>query len=103
MCVEEKTDVAFYDRNRRTLYDGLKELGFSPFLPEGAFYLWLKSPLENEKEFVETAKKHRLLLVPGSTFGCGGYVRIAYCVSHDMILRSMESFRKLAEEVGLHG
>ena len=103
LCVEEKTDVAFYDRNRRTLYDGLKELGFSPFLPEGAFYLWLKSPLENEKEFVETAKKHRLLLVPGSTFGCGGYVRIAYCVSHDMILRSMESFRKLAEEVGLHG
>jgi aspartate aminotransferase len=100
--VQEKTDVSFYDRNRKTLYEGLAELGFSAILPEGAFYLWMKSPYPDEKKFVEMAKKHRLLLVPGSTFGCSGYVRIAYCVSHDMILRSMDSFRELAKEVGCY-
>ncbi len=101
-CVQEKTDVSFYDRNRKILYEGLTKLGFSAILPEGAFYLWMKSPYPDEKKFVEMAKKHRLLLVPGSTFGCGGYVRIAYCVSHDMILRSMDSFRELAKEVGCY-
>ena len=102
-CLKEQTDVSFYDRNRKTLYEGLKKLGFEVFLPEGAFYLWMKSPEPDEKAFAEKAKVHHLLLVPGSTFACGGYVRLAYCVSHEMIERSLPAFALLAKEYGLHG
>ncbi len=100
-CVDEQTDVAAYDRNRETLYRGLKELGFQCIKPEGAFYLFVKSPVPDEKEFVAKAKEYRLLLVPGSSFAGPGYVRIAYCVSHDTIVNSMPSFRQLAQDYGL--
>lgn len=99
-CVDEQTDLAAYARNRALLYDGLTALGFSCVYPAGAFYLFMKTP-EDESAFVARAKKHRLLLVPGSSFACPGYVRIAYCVSPDTIRRSMAAFRALAEEVGL--
>ena len=69
--------------------------------PEGAFYLWLKSPEEDERQFVEKAKKYNILMVPGTAFACPGYVRLAYCVSHESIVNSMPGFRKLAEEYGL--
>jgi aspartate aminotransferase len=100
-CVDEKTDVAAYDRNREALYNGLKDLGFTCIKPEGAFYLFVKSPVADEKEFVNKAKEYRLLLVPGSSFAGPGYVRIAYCVSYDTIVNSMPSFRQLAESYGL--
>jgi aspartate aminotransferase len=100
-CVDEKTDVAAYDRNREALYNGLKDLGFTCIKPEGAFYLFVKSPVADEKEFVNKAKEYRLLLVPGSSFAGPGYVRIAYCVSYDTIVNSMPSFRQLAEFYGL--
>jgi aspartate aminotransferase len=100
-CVDEKTDVAAYDRNREALYSGLKDLGFTCIKPEGAFYLFVKSPVADEKEFVNKAKEYRLLLVPGSSFAGPGYVRIAYCVSYDTIVNSMPSFRQLAEFYGL--
>ncbi|MDD3221960.1 MAG: pyridoxal phosphate-dependent aminotransferase [Clostridia bacterium] len=96
-CLEEQTDVGAYDKNRKFLYTSLKDMGFECVKPEGAFYLFVKSPVEDEKIFVAEAKKHHLLLVPASSFGCPGYVRIAYCVSYDMIERSMPAFKALAE------
>lgn len=95
-CISEKTDVAFYDRNRKLLMDILSEMGFTFTQPKGAFYLWLKTPID-ENEFVEKAKEQHILLVNGSAFGCPGYVRIAYCVSPEMIERSLPAFRRLAE------
>ncbi len=97
-CLNEKTDVAAYDKNRKFLYKSLKDMGFECVKPEGAFYLFVKSPVEDEKAFVEEAKKQHLLLVPASSFGCPGYVRIAYCVAYDMIERSMPAFKALAEK-----
>lgn len=100
-CINEKTDISYYDRNRETLYNGLKECGFECIKPQGAFYLFVKSPVPDEKEFCETAKKHHVLMVPGSSFACPGYVRIAYCVSHEQIERSLPAFREIAREYGL--
>lgn len=97
-CLDAKTDVSYYDRNRETLYEGLKECGFSCIKPEGAFYLFVKSPVENEKEFCAEAKKYNLLLVPGSSFACPGYVRLAYCVSYETIVNSLTKFKELAKE-----
>ncbi len=102
-CVNEKTNLEFYDQNRKDLYEGLTKLGFTCIKPQGAFYLWVKSPVENEKEFVAAAKKYNLILVAGSAFGCGGYVRLAYCISNEKINRSLEAFAKLAEEYHLEG
>lgn len=97
-CLNEKTDISFYDRNRETLYNGLKELGFDCIKPEGAFYLFVKSPVEDEKEFCAAAKKYNILIVPGSSFGCPGYVRIAYCVSYETIVNSLPKFKELVQE-----
>jgi len=99
-CLEEKTDIGGYDDNRRILYDGLKACGFDPVFPQGAFYMWVKSP-GDDKEFSAAAKKYNLLLVPGAAFACPGYVRIAYCVARKTIENSMPSFKKLAEEYNL--
>ena len=100
-CIDAATDISYYDRNRNTLYDGLTKLGFKCQKPEGAFYLFMKSPIEDEKEFVNIAKKYNLLLVPGSTFACPGFVRIAYCVSYETVVNSLPKFAELARELGL--
>ena len=102
-CLEEQTDIEAYNRNREALYQGLKECGFTCIKPQGAFYLFVKTPTEDEKEFVERAKKYHILVVPGASFACPGYVRIAYCVSYETIRNSLPGFRKLAEEYGLTG
>ena len=81
-----------------TLYEGLIKLGFSCIKPDGAFYLFMKSPMEDEKAFCEIAKKYHILIVPGSGFGCPGYVRIAYCVAYETIVNALPAFAKLAEE-----
>lgn len=96
-CLDEKTDVAFYDENRVMLYEGLIRLGFTCIKPEGAFYLWVKSPVENEQDFVNEGKKYNILMVTGAAFGCPGYVRLAYCVSHETVQNSLSAFAKLAE------
>lgn len=96
-CLDEKTDISFYDENRIMLYEGLTKLGFTCIKPEGAFYLWVKSPVEDEEAFVEEGKKHHIIMVKGSAFGCPGYVRLAYCVSHETIKNSLAAFAKLAE------
>ena len=100
-CVDAEVDVAAYDRNRNLLYNSLKDYGFDCIKPEGAFYLFVKSPVENEKEFCETAKQYNVLVVPGSSFACPGYERIAYCVSYDKIERSLPAFKKIAEHYHL--
>lgn len=97
-CLNAKTDVSYYDRNRETLYEGLKACGFSCIKPEGAFYLFVKSPVADEKEFCQAAKKYNILLVPGSSFACPGYVRLAYCVSYETIVNSLPKFKELAKE-----
>ncbi|MGX8698382.1 MAG: aminotransferase class I/II-fold pyridoxal phosphate-dependent enzyme, partial [bacterium] len=97
-CLEEQADVAAYDRNRKALYEGLTKLGFTCVYPSGAFYLWVRSPEPDDKAFVARAKKYNILFVPGASFACPGWVRIAYCVSHEMILRSLPAFEKLANE-----
>lgn len=97
-CVDAQCDVSYYEKNANLLYDGLTKLGFECVKPEGAFYLWMKSPVENEKEFVAAAKKHNLLLVPGSSFAGPGYVRMAYCVSEEKIVNSLPRFAELAKE-----
>ena len=98
-CINEQTDVAAYDKNRKALYEGLISLGFTCIKPQGAFYLFLKSPVPDEKEFVAAAKKYNILMVPGSSFACPGYVRLAYCVSYETIINSLPQFKKLAEEL----
>ena len=100
-CVDAKTDLAAYDKNRQALYNGLKECGFECIKPQGAFYLFVKSPVEDEKAFCEAGKKYNILMVPGSSFACPGYVRLAYCVSYDTIVNSLPEFKKLAAEYGL--
>lgn len=96
-CLEETTDLSVYDRNRKTLYHALTEYGFECVKPEGAFYLWVKSPEPDDGAFVAKAKEYNLLLVPGYSYQCPGYVRMAYCVEPEMIDRSLSAFQKLAE------
>lgn len=100
-CLEEQVDLEYYDRNRKALCDGLEKCGFSFIRPEGAFYLFMKSPEEDEASFCQRAKKYHILMVPGSSFACPGYVRIAYCVAYETIQRAMPGFEKLAAEYGL--
>ena len=94
-CLDTKVDIKYYDRNRLTLFEGLKKAGLTCQKPEGAFYLFVKSPVADEKEFCEEAKKHNLLLVPGSSFACPGYVRLAYCVAYETIVNALPHFEEL--------
>ena len=96
-CVDEKTDLEIYDTNRKLLYNALTSYGFECVKPAGAFYIFLKTPILDDKEFCDQAKKFNLLFIPGSSFACPGYVRIAYCVSEAMLKKSLEAFKKLAE------
>ena len=97
-CIEKGAAVNLkaYDRNRNLLYDSLREYGFECIRPEGAFYLFMKTPIADDKAFCAQAQKYNLLFVPGSSFACPGYVRIAYCVSYEQIERSLPAFRALA-------
>jgi len=97
-CLNEQTDISYYDRNREILYNGLAECGFECIKPEGAFYLFVKSPTADEKAFCEAAKKYNILVVPGSSFGCPGFVRLAYCVAYETIINALPKFRELAKE-----
>ena len=100
-CQDVGVDLEFYDRNRRLLYEKLTELGFEVVKPEGAFYLLIKSPFEDENKFVDLGKKQHIIMVSTTTFGCPGYVRIAYCVDYEMIKRSIAAFERLAEECNI--
>jgi len=97
-CDGDTADLDVYRTNRDLLYNGLIEAGFSCLKPGGAFYLFPRSLEPDDLAFCERAKKYDLLVVPGSGFGCPGFVRLAYCVSTDMIRRSLPALRKLASE-----
>ncbi len=96
-CLGAKTDVDAYKYNRDLLCSILDETGYSYVKPDGAFYLFIKTPEEDAFSFSERAKEFGLLLVPSDSFGVGGYVRASYCVSTDMIERSADAFRLLID------
>ena len=101
--LHEKTDINFYRSNRDLLLSSLRSFGFTCVTPEGAFYLFMKSPDPDAGAFCLKAREYELLLVPADSFGCPGYVRIAYCVKHEMIQASLPAFRALAKSYGLIG
>ena len=97
-CTHLRPDLESYDRNRKALYDSLTAYGYEMAKPDGAFYLFIKAPGGDAVAFSEKAKKYDLLVVPGDGFGCPGYFRICYCVSYDLIQRSLPAFKALIEE-----
>lgn len=96
-CAHLRPDLESYDRNRRALYEGLTKMGYEMAKPDGAFYLFIKAPGGDANAFSEKAKQKDLLLVPGDGFGCPGYFRICYCVSYEMIQKSLPVFEELIQ------
>lgn len=94
-------DLAPYRENRDILYEHLTKIGFSCVKPSGAFYLFPKCPIEDDKEFIASAQVLNLLMVPGSGFGSPGYFRICYCFETEMIRRSLPIFTELAKQYGM--
>lgn len=101
MCADVPSDIEAYARNKDLLYNGLTELGYECVRPQGAFYLFVKSPEKSGDagEFSERAKKHDVLVVPSDSFGCPGYVRISYCVAEKTIVDSLPVFKEIMEEL----
>jgi len=100
-CVGCEPDLVAYDENRNDLYNGLTEMGYECAKPDGAFYLFMKAPNGDDFAFSEAAKlEENILIVPGTGFGCPGYLRLAYCVSNETIRNSMPGFRRLIEKYG---
>lgn len=97
-CIDEPSDVAAYAANRTLLTDGLSALGYEFVEPQGAFYLWVRALEADAQAFSDRAKRHELLLVPSDSFGVSGWVRVSYCVSHQVIERSMPAFKALKED-----
>lgn len=95
------SDTSVYAQNRKLLLEALTSYGFEAVNPDGAFYLFLKSPSGDANEFSQKAKKQELLIVPSDSFGMAGYVRISYCVSREQIEASLTAFEALAKEYGL--
>lgn len=97
-CVGEMPDLAAYEENRNLLYNSLTEYGYECAKPDGAFYLFVKAPNGDAVAYSEKAKlDHNLLVVPGDGFACPGYFRLSYCVSNDMIKRSLPAFKAMIE------
>ena len=100
-CLGKTADIAAYAENRELIYGALTAMGYRCARPDGAFYLFLKSPEPDSRAFCRRAMDYDILLVPGDDFGCPGYARLAYCVARSQIERSLPAFRKLAESYGL--
>lgn len=97
-CTDVLPDVSAYKKNRDLLFGALTDYGYEAVPPDGAFYLFVKSPEPDANAFCERAKKYELLLVPSDDFGCKGYVRISYCVTAEQIEKSLPAFKALIEE-----
>ena len=97
-CLDVKVDINVYDKNRKTLYEGLSKIGYECVKPQGAFYMFVKSPVD-ENEFVEKCKEKNIMLVPGSAFACPGYVRISYCTAYETIKNSIPVFEEVYKEL----
>jgi aspartate aminotransferase len=100
-CIDAKVNIDAYKKNRDLLYNSLSSFGYNCVKPDGAFYLFVKSPDGDAFSFYEKAKKHEILVVPCDDFGVKGYVRIAYCVDYKRIENSLEGFKALAKEFNL--
>ena len=97
-CTDALPDISTYKKNRDLLFGALNDYGYKAVAPDGAFYLFVKSPEPDANAFCERAKKYELLLVPSDDFGCPGYVRISYCVTAEQIEKSLPAFKALIEE-----
>ncbi len=98
---DASVDIAEYARKRDLLYNGLVEMGYSVVKPQGAFYIFPKSPIEDDTEFVRKLQEHRVLVVPGKGFGAPGYFRVCYCLEDWVLEGSLPGFRAIAKEYGL--
>lgn len=96
-CADVTSDISVYETNRNILVKGLREIGFSVVEPQGTFYMFPRTLIEDDVAFCEKAKDFNLLIVPGTGFGCPGHTRISYCVPTQRAERSLEAFKKLAE------
>ena len=94
-CLRATPDIAEYKKNRDIIYNSLTEMGYTCIRPDGAFYLFVKALEEDANAFCDRAKELGLLIVPGDSFGAPGFCRISYCVSYDMIVRSLPAFKEL--------
>ena len=97
LCLDEKTNVDFYAKNRHDIYTALTKMGYQCAKPQGAFYIWCKALEDDDKAFCERAKQFNILVVPGTSFGCKGWFRLAYCVSNQTIQNSLPAFQKLID------
>lgn len=100
-CIGEVADLSVYDDNRTLIYDSLTAMGYTCVKPDGAFYLFLKTPGESSEAFCKRALEKDIVLVPGDAFQCSGYARLSYCVPNERIRRSLPAFAELAAEYGL--
>ena len=100
-CCDIMPDLEAYDVNRNLLYNGLTEIGYKCAKPQGAFYLFVKAPGGDAMAFAEIAKKKNLLIVPSDSFGVPGYFRLSYCVSKEMIERSLPAFKEVFLEADM--
>ncbi|MGI1659500.1 MAG: pyridoxal phosphate-dependent aminotransferase [Desulfitobacterium sp.] len=98
-CLNAQVNIESYNQNRELLYNGLVSFGYECIKPEGAFYLFIKTPLENDVEFCNLAKQKNILIVPGSAFSCPGYARIAYCVPYATIEKALPGFKSLISDM----
>lgn len=99
-CINESCDLDYYARNRDAIYEGLKEIGYECVVPDGAFYLWLKSPMgDDDYAFVEKAEDYQIVLVPGSAFKGPGYVRLSFCVAYETIQESLPKFKEMFDDI----
>lgn len=97
----ESVNIDEYREKRDLIYDNLTAMGFSMVKPDGAFYIFPKSPIPDDVKFVKLAQQHNILVVPGAGFGAPGHFRLAYCVDKEMIKRSLPAWKNLAKEMGL--
>ena len=94
-CLYDTAELSVYEKNANILYDALTGMGFEIVRPGGTFYMFPKAPEPDAVAFCKRAMKQDLLLVPGDTFGCPGYFRMAYCIETEKVERSLYAFRKL--------
>lgn len=103
ICADIKPDIGYYAENRRLLYEELNSLGFQAPIPQGAFYIFVKSPLAEEVDFLEAARLRHLMFVGGTVFDCPGYARLSFCIDRDTIIKSFQALKLLAEDCHLPG
>lgn len=97
-CVDLTSDLSIYQKNKDLFYNALVDMGYECVEPGGAFYLFPKALEEDANAFCEKAKEYDLLIVPGDSFGCPGYVRISYCVPTERIEKALPLFKKLIDD-----